>query len=93
MEHYKPRYVSFAGLSRAFDGTGIDVLTASDLAVTAADLEANGSRTRVRRVFIHKTTKENVRITGAAANAAAEFLDRYQRSISAVIGKSIETKK
>jgi len=32
-------------------------------------------------------------ITGAAANAAGEFLDRYQRTISAVIGKSIEVKK
>lgn len=93
MERYKPRYVSFAGLNRAFNGARIDVLSAAELAVTAADLEANGSRTRVRKVFIRKTMKENVRITGAAANAAAEFLDRYQRSISAVIGKSIETKK
>jgi electron transfer flavoprotein beta subunit len=93
MERYKPRYVSFAGLSRSFDDADIRELNAQDLGVMPADLDACGSRTRVRRVFIRKTAKENVRITGAAAVAAAEFLDRYQRSISAVIGRAIEAKK
>ncbi|MEE9912086.1 MAG: electron transfer flavoprotein subunit beta/FixA family protein [Deltaproteobacteria bacterium] len=93
MEQYKPRYVSFAGLNQAFIETDISILNAKALGITAPDLEAHGSRTRVRRVFIRKTQKENVRITGAAANAAGEFLDRYQRTIGAVIGKSIEVKK
>ena len=93
MERYKPRYASFAGLNEAFTEADITVLNAEALGITAANLEAFGSRTKVRRVFIRKTQKENVMITGAAANAAGEFLDRYQHTISAVIGKSIEAKK
>lgn len=93
MEQYKPRYVSLAGLNQAFSETDISLLNAEALGITSADLDQNGSRTKVRRVFIRKTQKENVRITGAAANAAAEFLDRYQRTISAAIGKSIEARK
>lgn len=93
MEQYGPRYASFAGLSRAFTESDISILNAQALAITAADLIAHGSRTKVRKVFIRKTQKENVRITGAAANAVGEFLDRYQRTIGAVIGKSIEAKK
>ena len=93
MEQYEPRYASFAGLNRAFIESDISVLNAQSLGIKAADLEAHGSRTKVRKVFIRKTQKENVRITGAAANAVTEFLDRYQRTIGAVIGKSIEAKK
>jgi len=93
MERYQPRYASFAGLNEAFTEADIAVLNAEALGITAANLETCGSRTKVRRVFIRKTQKENVMITGAAANAAGEFLDRYQHTISAVIGKSIEAKK
>lgn len=93
MERYDPRYASFAGLNDAFAETEISVLNAEALGITAVQLEACGSRTRVRRVFVRSAQKQNVMITGAAANAAAEFLDKYQRKISAVIGKSIETKK
>ena len=93
MEQYKPRYASFAGLNRAFAEADILSVNLKRLDITPAELAAHGSRTKVRRVFIRKTQKENVLITGAAANAAAEFLDKYQRKISAVIGKSIEAKK
>jgi len=93
MEQYEPRYASFAGLNQAFIESDISVLNAQALGIKAADLDAHGSRTKVRKVFIRKTQKENVRITGAAANAVGEFLDRYQRTIGAVIGKSIEAKK
>lgn len=93
MEKYEPRYVPFAGLNKAFQETDIVLLHAADLKITADHLNAHGSRTRVRRVFIRKTQKENVSITGAAVNAASEFLDRYQHAISAVIGKSIEARK
>ena len=92
MERYEPRYASFAGLNRAFVERDIAVLNADALGITAASLEARGSRTKVRRVFIRKAQKGNVMITGAAANAVGEFLDKYQRKISAVIGKSIESK-
>ena len=92
MERYEPRYASFAGLNKAFMEMDIAVLNADALGITAASLEARGSRTKVRRVFIRKAQKGNVMITGAAANAVGEFLDKYQRKISAVIGKSIEAK-
>ena len=93
MERYDPRYASFAGLNEAFAKTDLAVVDAKGLGITAVQLEACGSRTRVRRVFVRSAQKRNVVITGAAANAAAEFLDKYQRKISAVIGKSIESKK
>ena len=92
MERYEPRYASFAGLNKSFMERDIAVLDAEGLGITAASLEARGSRTKVRRVFIRKAQKGNVMITGAAANAVGEFLDKYQRKISAVIGKSIEAK-
>ena len=93
MEKYQPRYVSFAGLNDSFTRAGISVLDAGALGITPAKLEAHGSRTRVRKVFIRKTQKENVQISGSATSAAGEFLDKYERIISAVIGKSIETRK
>ncbi len=93
MERYKPRYASFAGLNDSFTRSEISVLDAEKLGITSAKLEAHGSRTKVRRVFIRKTQKENVQITGSAASAVSEFLDKYEPKISAVIGKSIETRK
>lgn len=93
MEKYQPRYVSFAGLNDSFTRTGISVLDAEALGITPAKLEAHGSRTRVRKVFIRKTQKENVQISGSATSAAGEFLDKYERILSTVIGKSIETRK
>jgi len=93
MERYEPRYASLAGLNDAFTKTDIAILDARTLGITAASLEACGSRTKVRSVFIRKTQKENDLITGAAANTVGEFLDKYQSKISAVIGKSIEEKK
>jgi len=44
-------------------------------------------------VFLRKAQKGNVILQGAAANVVNEFLDRYQRKIGTVIGKSIEEKK
>lgn len=93
MEQYKPRYASLGGLNRAFTERFIVTLSAEELGITQADLAEHGSRTRVRKVFIRKTQKENVVITGAAANAVSEFLDRYESSLSAVVGKSIEARK
>jgi len=93
MEKYFPRYASFSGLDKAFTEADIDILNAKHLGITSESLNQHGSRTRVRKVFIRNTQKENVRITGAAANAVGEFLDKYERKISAVIGKSIEAKK
>jgi hypothetical protein len=47
----------------------------------------------VRRVFLRKAQKGNVLLQGAASNVVNEFLDKYQRKIGTVIGKSIEEKK
>jgi len=93
MEQYKPRYASFAGLNRAFIEMTVATLDAKALGITVQDLQEHGSRTKVRKVYIRKTQKENVVITGAAANAVAEFLDRYEQSIGAVIRTSIEAKR
>jgi electron transfer flavoprotein beta subunit len=93
MEKYSPRYASFRGLEEAFSDRDIFVFNAQDLGITPENLAGHGSRTKVRKVFIRKAQKQNVMITGAAASAAGEFLDRYQGMISAAIGKSIESKK
>jgi len=93
MEQYKPRYASLDGLNSAFSEPFIVALTADELGITKADLAEHGSRTRVRKVFIRKTQKENVVITGTAAGAVAEFLDRYENKLSAVVGQSIEARR
>jgi len=93
MENYKPRYTSLAGLEKAFGHNDVMVLDAKALGMNAASVAAKGSRTKVRRVFLRKAQKGNVILQGAAANVVNEFLDRYQRKIGTVIGKSIEEKK
>jgi electron transfer flavoprotein beta subunit len=93
MERYEPRYASFSGLNKAFNEKDIFILKAKHLGITSENLHQHGSRTKVRKVYVRKTQKENEVITGAAANAVGEFLDKYQGKISAVIGKSIEAKK
>ncbi len=72
--------------------TKIDVivLDAEALGINAASMEKQGSRTKVRKVFLRKAQKENVLLQGTASTVVTEFLDKYQRKISTVIGKSIE---
>lgn len=93
MEKYEPRYTSLTGLEDAFEKGIISVIDTQHLGISQANLENQGSRTRVRKVFIRKAQKENVMITGAAAIAVNEFLDQYESKIGAAIGKSIEAKK
>ncbi|MCE5212725.1 MAG: electron transfer flavoprotein subunit beta/FixA family protein [Deltaproteobacteria bacterium] len=93
MENYKPRYTGMAGLKDAFDEKAVMVLNARALGLTASSIKTKGSRTKVRRVFLRKAQKGNVLLQGAASNVVNEFLDKYQRKIGTVIGKSIEGKK
>jgi len=92
MENYLPRYVGLGGLQRAFGEHQIDILDAAALGVGVGDVKQEGSRTKVRQVFLRKTDKENVFLTGVAVNVVSEFLNKYERKISTVIGKSIEGK-
>jgi electron transfer flavoprotein beta subunit len=93
MENYKPRYAGLAGLENAFEENDIAVLDGKSLGLNAASMETKGSRTKVRKVFLRKAQKGNVILQGAASHVVHEFLDRYQRKIGTVIGKSIEEKK
>lgn len=93
MENYLPRYVGLGGLQSAFGKNQIKVLDAAALGISAADIQKEGSRTKVRRVFLRKTQKENEYFTGVAVNVVNEFLNKYERKISTVIGKSIEGKE
>lgn len=93
MENYLPRYVGLCGLQRAFGENQIKVLDAAALGIAAEDVQQEGSRTKVRRVFLRKTQKENEYFTGVAVNVVNEFLNKYERKISTVIGKSIEGKE
>lgn len=92
MENYRPRYAGLAGLENAFEENDIAVLDAKSLGLNAASIETKGSRTNVRKVFLRKAQKGNVILPGAAAHVVNEFLDKYQRKIGTVIGKSIEEK-
>jgi electron transfer flavoprotein beta subunit len=92
MENYRPRYTKLAGLEDAFCGNEIIVLDAAALGINASSTESKGSRTKVRKVFLRKAQKENVLMQGTASSVVAEFLDKYQRKIGTVIGKSIEAK-
>jgi electron transfer flavoprotein beta subunit len=93
MENYLPRYMGLGGLQSAFGENQIQVLDAAALGISAADIQTEGSRTKVRRVFLRKTQKENEYFTGVAVNVVNEFLNKYERKISTVIGKSIEGKE
>jgi electron transfer flavoprotein beta subunit len=93
MENYLPRYVELGGLQRAFGENQIKVLDAATLGITSVDIQKEGSRTKVRRVFLRKMQKENEYFTGVAVNVVNEFLNKYERKISTVIGKSIEGKE
>ena len=93
MENYKPRYTGLAGLENAFEENDVIVLDAKALGITASSIQTKGSRTKVRRVFLRKAEKGNVLLQGAASNVVNDFLDRYQRKIGTVIGKSIEENK
>jgi electron transfer flavoprotein beta subunit len=90
MENYSPRYTKLAGLENAFAAGSISIMDAAALGITPASLAADGSRTRVRKVFLRKAQKENVVLTGTAAIVVNEFLNRYENKISSVIGKDIE---
>lgn len=93
MENYKPRYTGLAGLEKAFKENDVTVLDAKALGLNASSIKDKGSRTKVRRVFLRKAQKGNVLLQGAASTVVTEFLDKYQRKIGTVIGKSIEEKK
>jgi electron transfer flavoprotein beta subunit len=93
MENYNPRYSGLAGLKEAFDEKEVMVLDGKALGLAASSIKTKGSRTKVRRVFLRKAQKGNVLLQGAASNVVNEFLDKYQRKIGTVIGKSIEEKK
>jgi electron transfer flavoprotein beta subunit len=93
MENYKPRYSQLIGLENAFGANQIVILDTNALGINSAEIDKHGSRTKVRKVFLRKTQKENVFFTGAASIAVTDFLNKYQRKISAAIGKSIEAKE
>ncbi len=93
MENYEPRYAKLAGLENSFNESSIIILHAGDLGINAAAMESQGSRTKVRKVFLRKAQKENVLLQGTAATVVTEFLNQYQRKISTAVGKSIEDVK
>ena len=59
-------------------------------AASASSMAADGSRTKVRKVFLRKANKENKLLQGSAANVVNEFLNSYESRISWAIGKDIE---
>jgi electron transfer flavoprotein beta subunit len=93
MENYRPRYTELMGLENAFDANDVIVLGAAALGINASLFNKQGSRTKVRKVFLRKAQKENVILQGTASAVVNEFLNQYQRKISTAIGKSIEGKK
>jgi electron transfer flavoprotein beta subunit len=93
MENYKPRYSQLIGLEKAFGENHIVILDTKALGLNSVEIDKHGSRTKVRKVFLRKTQKENVCFTGAPSIAVTDFLNKYQRKISAAIGKSIEEVK
>jgi len=90
LEKYKPRYAGLSGLEAAFDTGNIDRLNAADVGINKSAIETDGSRTKVRKVFLRKANKENILLTGTAANVVGDFLSKYESKISWAIGKDIE---
>lgn len=90
LQNYKPRYATLGGLEGAFAEDKIIRLNAAELGIKESMLARDGSRTKVRRVFLRKANKENVLLTGTAVNVVDNFLSRYENKISWAIGKDIE---
>jgi electron transfer flavoprotein beta subunit len=90
LENYRLRYTKLAGLESAFEDGNIISLNAGNLGISASSMAADGSRTKVRKVFLRKANKENTLLHGSAANVVNEFLNRYESRISWAIGKDIE---
>jgi electron transfer flavoprotein beta subunit len=93
MENYEPRYTKLVGLENSFNENSVIILNAEALGISASVMKNQGSRTKVRKVFLRKAQKENVLLQGTAAAVVTEFLNKYQRKISSAIGKSIEDNK
>jgi electron transfer flavoprotein beta subunit len=93
MENYLPRYTQLVGLQNAFGENQVVVLDTKALGIDSTEIGNHGSRTKVRKVFLRETQKENVFFTGTPSLAVTDFLNKYQRKISAAIGKSIEEVK
>jgi electron transfer flavoprotein beta subunit len=88
--NYKPRYVPLAGMENAFETGRIISFNAIGLEIKTSSMEASGSRTKVRKVFLRKADKENVLLKGTSVNVVEEFLNKYESKISWAIGKDIE---
>jgi electron transfer flavoprotein beta subunit len=93
MEKYLPRYTTLAGLENAFGEDNIAIYDVDALGISDKATGRQCSRTRVRKVYLHKAQKENIVLTGTAASIVSEFLDKYENKISAAIGKTIEEKQ
>lgn len=93
LENYKPRYAGLSGLEAAFDTGNIDRLNAADVGINKSAIETDGSRTKVRKVFLRKANKENILLRGTAANVVGDFLSNYESKISWAIGKDIEEER
>jgi electron transfer flavoprotein beta subunit len=90
MTNYWPRYTGLAGLENSCGKDKINLYDAPALGINRAAMEASGSCTKVRRVFLRKAQKENVSLQGAAALITSEFLQKYEDKISSAIGKDIK---
>lgn len=90
MENYVPRYLQLGGLENAFAVGEIIYLNAKALGMTAVSIQKDGSRTKVRKVYLRKAQKENIRLKGTAVHVVSEFLSKYESKISWAIGKAIE---
>jgi electron transfer flavoprotein beta subunit len=90
MTNYWPRYTGLGGLEQACGEDKITVYDAPALGINPLTMEASGSCTKVRRVFLRKMQKENVFLQGAAAIITNELLQKYEDKISSVIGKDIK---
>ena len=90
MENYVPRYVQLSGLENAFKVGEIIYLNAAALNISVASIQKDGSRTKVRKVYLRKAQKENVQLKGSAVHVVSEFLSKYESKISWAIGKAIE---
>jgi electron transfer flavoprotein beta subunit len=90
LENYKPRYERLAGLEDAFAAGNVSRLNAAHFGINASAIAADGSRMKVRKVFLRKANKENVQLTGTASNVVMEFLNKYENKVSWAIGKDIE---
>lgn len=88
---YNPRYLSLAGVEKAFENQGIRIVNAEQLGFDETFCALKDSPTRIIDVYSPTTQKENHVLKGAVKKVVDQLFDEYGKVISSAMGKDLKT--